>query len=221
MAHGHSTDVRLKNNPYITELGGGYIRNADGQIVRIILHKKPSQAITRFLAKMRVSEILFYGGSPCWEWIGSKTKIGYGEFKIDGRRGAPKSNPHRFAYMYFVGPIPDDYEVDHLCKVRHCCNPLHLEAVTLQVNRKRRNEDQTHCKHGHELSGDNLHITPKGTRFCRACNRRRQLAFQAANPDYEKRMQFPCRQKRENITEVENATEYTLSDSLDIPEFTY
>ena len=213
MAHGHSTDVRLKNNPYVTELGGGYIRNADGQIVRTIVHKKPSQAITRFLAKIQVSEILFHNGSPCWEWIGCKSKIGYGQFRMDGRRGGTLSNPHRFAYDYFVGSIPEGYEVDHLCKVRHCCNPLHLEAVTVQVNRKRRNEDQTHCKHGHEFIGDNVYINRKGARMCRACNRERQLAFHAANPDYEKRMQFPCREKADNITKNGNATEGTVSDA--------
>lgn len=198
MANGHSTDVRLKDNPYVTDLGGGYIRNADGQVVRLICHKKPSQAITRFLAKMQVSEILFHNGSPCWEWIGCKSRIGYGQFRMDGRRGGTLSNPHRFAYEYFIGPIPEGFEVDHLCKVRHCCNPLHLEAVTVQVNRKRRDEDKTHCKRGHELSGDNVSAT-KGKRRCRTCARQHARDFLARNPGYEKRMGFPCRQKPNNI----------------------
>src|SRR5262249_27421900 len=204
MAHGHSTDVRLKDNPYVTDLGGGYIRNADGQIVRLICHKKSRAAIMRFFEKVRVSEVLFYNGSPCWEWIGCKGKGGYGQFKVDARRGAKKSSPHRFAYEYFVAPIPDSYEADHLCQVRHCCNPLHLEAVTVQVNRERRNYD--HCKHGHELSGDNVYTLPNGRRTCRTCHRERVKAFYARNPGYEKRMQFPCRQKPKNIIPDEDAT---------------
>ena len=27
------------------------------------------------------------------------------------------------------------------------------------------------CKRGHELAGDNLHVTPKGSRCCRTCRR--------------------------------------------------
>lgn len=184
MANGHSTDVRLKNNPYITDLGGDYIRNAEGQIVRKTLRKRPTTGITRFFEKVRVSEILFYNGSPCWEWIGCKSKGGYGQFRMDGRRGAILSSPHRFAHEYFTGPIPDGYEADHLCKVRHCCNPLHLEAVTLQENRRRRNAAQTHCKQGHELSGDNLHVRLNGVRACRACQRQRTQEFNARNPGY-------------------------------------
>src|SRR5215510_13596426 len=217
MAHGHSTGTRLKDNPYTTDLGGGYIRNADGQIVKRTLPRRVYQPITRFLEKVRVSEVLFYKGSPCWEWIGCKSpSTGYGQFRPDGRRGAKRSSPHRFAHEYFNGPIPDGYEADHLCKVRHCCNPLHLEAVTVQVNRKRRNEDQTHCRHGHELTGDNVYINKKGARMCRACNRRRQLEFQAANPDYAKQMQFPCRQKSNNITDNGNATEDIVSDAIGV-----
>jgi hypothetical protein len=37
---------------------------------------------------------------------------------------------HRFAYELLVGPIPEDLELDHLCRVRHCVNPAHLEPVT-------------------------------------------------------------------------------------------
>ena len=206
MADWHSTGTRLKDNPYTEDLGGGLIRNADGQIVKRTLPRRVFQPITRFLEKVRVSETLFYNGSPCWEWIGCKSSsTGYGQFKTDGRRGSKRSSPHRFAHEYFIGPIPDGYEADHLCKVRHCCNPLHLEAVSVQENRRRRNEDQTHCKNGHELSGDNLYVMPNGNRSCRTCRRENVKAFYGKNPDYEKRMQFPCRQKRGNVIPDEDA----------------
>jgi len=174
---------RDKVNPYQTYLSEDYRINADNLIVRNIKAKPRRPAIIRFLEKMQVSEYLFYGDSLCWEWRGTKSPTtGYGQFKSDGRRGAKLSSPHRFAYEYFIGPIPDGYEVDHLCQVRHCCNPLHLEAVTVQENRKRRDALKTHCKYGHELSGDNLLNSKSGIRKCRLCNRERVKKFHQRNP---------------------------------------
>lgn len=41
---------------------------------------------------------------------------------------------HRKVYLALVGPIPPNYQIDHLCRVKACVNPAHLEAVTQQVN---------------------------------------------------------------------------------------
>jgi hypothetical protein len=30
---------------------------------------------------------------------------------------------------------------------------------------------QTHCKRGHELSGNNLYVNPKGLRTCKECRK--------------------------------------------------
>jgi hypothetical protein len=116
----------------------------------------------------------------CWVWTAKITSHGYGEFWIDGRgRGA-----HRVAYELVIGPIPEGLEIDHLCRVRNCVNPAHLEAVTASENIKRtfvrgrrhHNRDATHCRLGHPLEGDNLYISPRGGRFCRICARRRDEA---------------------------------------------
>jgi len=40
-------------------------------------------------------------------------------------------------YEYFKGPVPDGLELDHLCRVRSCCNPDHLEPVTHKENIRR------------------------------------------------------------------------------------
>ena len=69
----------------------------------------------------------------CWIWLGPVNRNGYGYVK----RGGRKVMAHRLAYMLKHGPIPAGYVVDHLCRVRQCCNPDHLEAVTVQENTRR------------------------------------------------------------------------------------
>lgn len=183
MAENNILHGRDKVNPYQTYLSEDYRINAEGQMVRNNAAKRTRLAIIRFLEKIQVSEYLFYGDTLCWEWKGTKSPTtGYGQFKPDGRRGSKLSSPHRFAYEFFIGPIPEGHEVDHLCSVRHCCNPLHLEAVTVQENRRRRDTKKTHCKWGHPLSGDNIWISSRGLRKCKQCNRRNVKEFFARNP---------------------------------------
>lgn len=87
--------------------------------------------------------------SGCWLWKGA-TACGYGYFR---HRPA-----HRFAYELYRGPIPEGLQLDHLCRVRSCVNPSHLEAVTQGVNLHRgetiaaRNAAKTHCPKGHEYT---------------------------------------------------------------------
>jgi hypothetical protein len=74
------------------------------------------------------------------------------------------------------GPIPDGLHLDHLCKVRNCVRPSHLEAVTPRENVMRSdgvaslNARKTHCKRGHPFSGRNLYVRPNGERACRKCD---------------------------------------------------
>lgn len=181
-------------NPFTEILSQDFLINAEGLEVKRTKAKPTRPAIERFLEKTKVSEIHFFEGTPCLEWTGFIQSNGYGQFKADGRRGAKKTSPHRFAYEYYIGPIPDGMEPDHRCKLKHCCNYLHLEAVTHRVNCKRRNEDQTHCKNGHEFTEENTKIGKRGERRCRACNRDRVKAFYAKNPGYQQRVPFPFRQ---------------------------
>lgn len=110
----------------------------------------------------------------CWEWTQSTSSTGYG---LSRRRGM-KISAHRLSYAAFVGPIPEGMCIDHLCRNRRCVNPRHMEVVTLGENVMRgmsptivaaRNGV---CKHGHQLSGDNLYTRIRGGHVqhqCKAC----------------------------------------------------
>lgn len=87
----------------------------------------------------------------CWIW--KKPRGGkYGIFYAKGR----SMGAHRWSYELFVGPIPEGLVVDHLCEVKACVNPNHLEVKTQAQNMAayRKNHPhprRTHCKEGHEL----------------------------------------------------------------------
>ena len=94
----------------------------------------------------------------CWEWLAGKNK-GYGSL-ARGPAGAGLASAHRFAYEHFIGPVPAGLDLDHLCRNRGCCNPLHLEPVTRRENFRRGEHHErrkTHCKAGHAF-------TPESTR---------------------------------------------------------
>src|ERR1035437_1939003 len=67
-----------------------------------------------------------------------------------------------------------EYDLDHLCRVRHCVNPAHLEPVTRQENLLRgqtttaSNAAKTHCPKGHAFIGNNIKMN-SGSRKCRTC----------------------------------------------------
>ncbi len=112
----------------------------------------------------------------CIIWTGHIDKDGYG--KVGNVRA------HRIAYENVCGPIPVGLTIDHLCRVRACVNPDHLEAVTRRENTIRGNGPsalnarKTACVNGHPFDEANTYFAttfdstgaPKARRGCRACN---------------------------------------------------
>ena len=124
---------------------------------------------SRFWSKVEFTE-------SCWLWNGPNNGTGYGHMFVDGKT----AYAHRWAYEYLVGPIAKGYVLDHLCRVRHCVNPSHLEQVTQRENILRgtglaaRAAAKTECLRGHSLT-DPSNLTERGKsrgrRACMACAR--------------------------------------------------
>ena len=114
--------------------------------------------------------------SGCWLWLGALCNGGYGNIR---NQGFIKS-AHRISYEMYKGIIPEGLHLDHLCRVRCCVNPNHLEPVTRKENIRRgvlagtfgkAERRKTHCPMGHSLSGKNLYLTPNGSRNCKECRK--------------------------------------------------
>lgn len=102
----------------------------------------------------------------CWNWKGATTGAGYGH--VSGDKMA-----HRVSYELIKGPIPQDNDLDHLCRNHACVNPDHLEPVTRQENVKRGKALITNCPRGHPLVEGNLRTRKDGHRSCLTCHRER------------------------------------------------
>lgn len=124
------------------------------------------------------------GLGPCELWAGRRMVNGYGVLSTARGTGVLA---HRWAYEQFVGPIPEGLVIDHLCRVRHCVNPDHLEAVTNEENLRRgagyglRNGMRSTCINGHEYTPENTYTHPtKGSVTCRECARIRDRKRKSA-----------------------------------------
>ena len=65
----------------------------------------------------------------CWLWNGGKV-YGYGSLTV--RKKSHRA--HKFIYEFFNGLVPDGKVIDHICGVRNCVNPKHMEVVEQREN---------------------------------------------------------------------------------------
>jgi len=111
----------------------------------------------------------------CWLWTASQRPNRYGQFSANGKGLLA----HRVSYQWEHGPIPKGLEIDHLCRVRHCVKPSHLEAVTHQENIQRganQNRIKTHCPQGHPYTKTNTWLSKRNQRNCKRCKADKMLA---------------------------------------------
>jgi len=141
------------------------IRESWRRRLRMTDDEKERRLLPRLLSKILIDS------SGCWLWNGSISPEGYARIAVLGK----PEYAHIVLYMRMVGTIPCGLELDHLCRVRHCVNPAHLEPVTSRVNMLRGvgvtaiRAKQTHCKRGHEFNTENTGRAANGTRYCRIC----------------------------------------------------
>lgn len=68
----------------------------------------------------------------CWEWIGARTKYGYGRVGIGRSR---TEYAHRLSFMLaYDEDIPAGMHIMHKCDNPPCCNPSHLTIGTASDN---------------------------------------------------------------------------------------
>ena len=147
--------------------------------------RKPARIADDPLPDFLWRRVLPEPNSGCWLWTGALNRLGYGVVHSRKRGG---KFAHRLAYQVWRGEIPAKFDIDHLCRVRCCINPDHLEAVTHQENVRRGNLSQvsaaraakrTHCPQGHPYDAANTGRTKEGARTCRACTRARHRDWKA------------------------------------------
>ena len=70
----------------------------------------------------------------CWIFKGDPTPNGYQRCWYNGQRFMT----HRLFYELFYKKDIRKWQLDHLCEVRACCNPEHMECVTPKININRK-----------------------------------------------------------------------------------
>lgn len=82
----------------------------------------------------RLADFMF---EPCYAFTGAwNSGNGYSNVSWEGKT----KKVHRLVAEFYYGVrLPRHVLVDHLCRNRWCCQPLHLEPVTTKENTKRGN----------------------------------------------------------------------------------
>ena len=104
-------------------------------------HETPEERFERNIRKEPDTE--------CWTWIGAGSgkfydkesgEGGYGQLRVNGKSWMA----HRWAYEQKHNiTLTNEDTLDHLCRNTRCCNPEHLEKVSLSENIERMHLYQT------------------------------------------------------------------------------
>jgi hypothetical protein len=160
----------------------------------------------------------------CLIWTGPQTKKGYGVINFRARKGVMNNElAHRVAYELANGEeSAREMTIDHLCGVPLCCNPNHLEAVSLAENIRRSALAITACPQGHVYDEQNTLYTPDGHRVCRQCNRNNyhrdtfghDFVLDPDNPSTKRQRCLTCRLRKESTPQFcPHGHEYTPANT--------
>lgn len=188
----------------------------------------PAVKLRKGLVPQSVSERgrTMYGlTGDCQVWTGSKNKMGYGRMyvRVPGqKRKGRVVQVHRLAYELANGEGSAlNLTIDHLCGVPLCCNPRHLEAVTIGENLRRAAMVILACPQGHPYDDENTDYSPDGHRRCRQCNtdryhlekRGHEFVADPENVSDLRRRCLICRQREESTPQFcPKGHEYTFEN---------
>jgi hypothetical protein len=130
--------------------------------------RRPRPLVERFEEKFERR-----GPAECWPWIAYVNAFGYARFRV----ASVPTPAQRVAYELYVGEIPPGHDVHHVCGVRHCMNPVHLEVVRHDDHCRLTdggayNRRKTHCPQGHPYDEANTYRHSSG-RQCQTCRQAR------------------------------------------------
>lgn len=154
--------------------------NADGGRIAVPTYKPiptltPQEQAT-FWERVAID---MYDDDACWPWKARLEPSGYGRFWVRNKTYLP----HRVAWALQHGGTSCELTIDHVCKNRACCNPAHLDLVTMRVNVLRgdgvtaRNAVKTHCHRGHEFTPENTRFVPGKGRSCKQCDKEQRQSW--------------------------------------------
>jgi len=111
----------------------------------------------------------------CWLWKGSLWD-GYGRYAINRKLYLV----HRMAYAVLKQKLGDNTQIDHLCRVKTCVNPDHLEEVSKKENIRRGisrvyNTDLSLCPRGHEYDVEKPSKAGTLIKYCTTCRKEKYL----------------------------------------------
>lgn len=149
--------------------------------------------VARLFEKIEIDPAVVYKGVPCWLWVGAINTDGYSSMTM----GNKTQDAHRIMYKMFVdASLATEDQCDHLCRVRHCVNPVHLEIVDNRENQMRGisfsaiNAKKTHCAKGHPYDLTNTYLRKRGGRDCRTCRNQWSNNFYHSMSPQERREYF-------------------------------
>lgn len=116
----HSSKGLCNRHYLIVNRAGGFIKK-----------QKFSQFNTSIDIRL-LSSIKIDNETSCWNWTRAISQT-MPKIRYQGKTQLA----YRLSYEVFIGDIPKDMTIDHLCENRSCINPFHLEPVTRSENVKR------------------------------------------------------------------------------------
>jgi hypothetical protein len=148
-------------------------------------------AVERFWEKV---DIQLEGG--CWVWMAAvHPGTGYGIFGAGQGRPTKTVRADKYAYQLLVGPIPDEQMPLHLCGLRHCVNPGHMELGPIPAPHSPiavRRKALDCCNRGHRFTLSNTIIRANGNRTCRTCRNVSSRKYAARKRSDRARGEFYC-----------------------------